>query len=114
MQVPMQIAFEHVAHSDAVEARVRSEAQKLEQFYERITAARVVIAKPQHSQQKGNTYSVRIHLTLPGGADIHVTRDPGEDGRHEEVSVTVRDAFDAAKRQLQDVVRRRQDAVKGG
>jgi ribosome-associated translation inhibitor RaiA len=110
----MQIAFEHVAHSDAVEARVWAEAQKLEQFYERITSARIVIGKPQNRQQKGNTYSVRIHLTLPGGADIHVTRDPGEDGRHEEVSVTIRDAFDAAKRQLQDVVRRRQDAVKGG
>ena len=108
MQVPLQIAFEHVAQSDAVEARVKSEAEKLEQFYERITAARVVIGKPQHRHRKGDTFSVRIHLTLPGGADIHVTRDPGETGRHEDVSVTIRDAFDAARRQLQDIVRKRQ------
>jgi ribosome-associated translation inhibitor RaiA len=108
MQVPLQIAFEHVIHSDAIEARVRSEAEKLEQFYDRVTSARIVIGKPQHRHHKGDTFSVRIHLTVPGSADVHVTRDPAASGRHEDVSVTIRDAFDAARRQLQDIVRKRQ------
>jgi hypothetical protein len=46
MQVPLQIIFEHIGHSDALEAAVRNEAQRLERFYDRITSARVVIARP--------------------------------------------------------------------
>ena len=48
MQVPVQIAFEDIGHSDVIEARVREETHKLEQFYQRITSARVVIGRPQH------------------------------------------------------------------
>jgi hypothetical protein len=39
MQVPLHISFEHIGHSDPIEARVREEAKKLEQFHGRITAA---------------------------------------------------------------------------
>jgi len=112
MQVPLQIVFEHVGHSDALEAAVRKEAQRLERFYKRITSARVVIARPQHRHHKGDTYSVRIHIALPGGKHIDVTRDPAMTGRHEDAHVTIRDAFDAAGRQLQDQVRKLSGAVK--
>ena len=59
MQIPLQIVFEHVDHSDLIELHVRKAAGKLEQFYERITSARVVIGKPQHRHHKGDTYSIR-------------------------------------------------------
>jgi ribosome-associated translation inhibitor RaiA len=109
MQTPLQIAFEHLDHSDALEAAVRSEVQRLERLYNRITSARVVIARPQHRHHKGDTYSVRIHLGLPGGRHVDVTRDPAATGRHEDVHVTIRDAFDVAGRQLEDEVRRMRD-----
>jgi ribosome-associated translation inhibitor RaiA len=109
MQTPLQIAFEHLDHSDALETAVRSEVQRLERFYNRITSARVVIARPQHRHNKGDTYSVRIHLGLPAGRHVDVTRDPASTGRHEDAHVTIRDAFDAAGRQLQDEVRMMQD-----
>ena len=112
MQVPVQISFEGIDHSDALESRVREEVDKLEQFYDRITSARVVIARPQHRHHKGDVYQVRIHLTLPGAADIAISRDPGASGAHEDAYVTVRDAFGAARRQLQDVSRKRQGQVK--
>jgi ribosome-associated translation inhibitor RaiA len=105
MQVPLQIVFEHVDHSDAIEAGVRKEAQKLERFYDRITSARVVIGRPQHRHHKGDTYSVRIHLAVPDRQDVVVSRDPGATGRHEDIHVTIRDAFDTAGRQLQDFAR---------
>ena len=107
MQVPLQVVFEHVDHSDAVEAGVHKEAHKLERFCDRITSARVVVGRPQHRHHKGDTYSVRIHLEVPGAEDIVVSHDPGATGRHEDIHVTIRDAFDAAGRQLQDVVRKR-------
>jgi ribosome-associated translation inhibitor RaiA len=108
MQVPVQISFEHFPHSDAIEARVREEVGKLEQFYDRITAARVVIAKPQARHEKGDTYQVKVHLSIPGAPDVVVSRDPAVTGAHEDAYVAVRDAFQAARRQLQDAVRERE------
>ena len=112
MQVPLQIAFEHIGHSDALEAVVRKEAQRIERFYDRITSARVVIARPQHRHHKGDTYCVRIHIAVPGGKHIDITRDPAMTGRHEDVHVTIRDAFDAAGRQLQDQIRNLSGEIK--
>jgi cold shock CspA family protein/ribosome-associated translation inhibitor RaiA len=101
-----------MGHSDALEAAVRKEADRLERFYDRITSARVVIGRPQHSHQKGDTFSVRIHLALPGGKHLDISRDPAATGRHEDAHVTIRDAFDAAGRQLQDDARKLEGEIK--
>lgn len=112
MQSPLQLSFENIGHSDAVEARIREEAKKLEQFTDRITSMRVVVARPQHRHHKGDHYQIRIHITMPGAADIAISREPPESGAHEDVYVTIRDAFKAARRQIQDLVRQRQGHVK--
>jgi cold shock CspA family protein len=112
MQVPLQITFEHMGHSDPIEARIREEAAKLEEFYQRITSARVVVGRPQHRHHKGDAYSVRIHLSVPGAADIVINRDPAVTGVHEDAQVTIRDAFKAARRKLQDLAREREGQVK--
>ncbi len=112
MQVPLEIVFEDMDPSDAINARLREEADKLEQFSDRITSARVAVAKPHRRHEKGNTYRLRIHITMPGAKDVIVNRDPGDRNAHEDVYVTIRDAFGAARRQLQDQVRKRQGQVK--
>jgi hypothetical protein len=43
---PFQIVFEHILQSNALDAAIRKEAQRLERFYDPITSARVVIARP--------------------------------------------------------------------
>lgn len=108
MQTPLQLSFENVPPSEFVEARIREEAGKLEHFCDRITAMRVVVARPQRRHSKGDTYQIRIHLSVPAAADIAISRDPAADGAHEDVYVTIRDAFKAARRQLQDLTDRRQ------
>lgn len=112
MQVPLQVTFEHIEPVDSIDARVRDEAKKLEQFYDRITSARIVIGRPQHRHRQGDCYSVRLHLSIPGSTDISVSRDPGATGRHEDINVTISDAFSAARRQLQDLVRKREGQFK--
>ncbi len=112
MQVPVQIAFEGIGHSDAIEARIREETGKLEQFFGRLISARVVVARPQHRHRKGDIYHIRVHLAVPDAADIVVNREPAATGAHEDVYVTIRDAFKAARRQLQDIVRKREGQVK--
>ncbi len=112
MQAPLQVAFEGIQHSDAIEARIREEAGKLEQFFGRITSCRVVIARPQHRHHKGDIYHIRIHLVVPDAADIAVSHEPAVTGAHEDVYVTIRDVFKAARRQLQDLARKRGGHVK--
>jgi cold shock CspA family protein len=111
MQLPVQISFRGVAHSDAVEASIRERAGRLEQFYDRITSCRVIVESPHAHHHKGNLYHVRIDLTVPG-AEIVVRRDPEEHHAHEDIYVAVRDAFDAARRQLEDHVRRARGDIK--
>ncbi|MBI1180441.1 MAG: 30S ribosomal protein S30 [Alphaproteobacteria bacterium] len=112
MEIPLEIAFEGLEPSDSVAARVRQEASKLEHFYHRITSCRVVIDKPHQHHQRGNAYYVRIHVTLPGGGDVVVSRDPGNRRAHSDVYAAIHDAFAAAKRQLQSAMRRRQSRVR--
>jgi cold shock CspA family protein/ribosome-associated translation inhibitor RaiA len=112
MQTPLQLTFEDIGHSDFIESRIREEAGKLEQFYDRITSMRVVVARPQHRHHKGDIYQIRIHMTVPGAADIAISREPAATGAHQDVQVTIRDAFKSARRRLQDLARKRQGHVK--
>jgi cold shock CspA family protein len=104
MKIPVQIAFRGIPESDAVQAAIWKHAAELEHFYNRITSCRVVIDSPHRHQHKGTLYSVRIDLTVPG-AEIVVNREHHLDHAHEDVFVAIRDAFDAARRRLEDHVR---------
>lgn len=111
MNIPTTIAFEGVPESDALQQAVLRHAADLERFYDRITSCRVVVARPNHRHHKGGVYSVRIDVTVPGG-EIVVNRERGLSHAHEDVFVALRDAFDAARRQLEDHVRTMRGQVK--
>jgi putative sigma-54 modulation protein len=111
MQAPLEIVFHNVDRSPAVEAAVRERAAKLELFAENITSCRVTVEAPHKNHQQGNLYTVRVDLRFPGG-EIVVNRSHNEDHAHEDVYVALRDAFKAARRQLQDYQRIRRGEVK--
>jgi len=106
MQTPLQITIRNIAHSDALEAHIREKADKLDEFFERMMSCRVVVDMPHRHHQQGSQYSVHIDIGVPGG-EIAVTRDHSED-----VYVALRDAFDAAKRKLEDHARKVRGDVK--
>jgi putative sigma-54 modulation protein len=108
MQTALQIAFEGVDHSETIESWIREEAKKLDHMNEHITSVRVVVAEPRNRHFSGDPYRIRIHLTLPGGADINVNHDPGVGKHHGDKKAAIQDAFRAAHRQLEDVVHKRQ------
>lgn len=99
MKTPLQITFRDMPHSDTLEAHIRDKAQKLEQFFDQIVSCRVVVEQPARHSQQGKPYNVRIDLTVPR-SELVVDRQENED-----VYVALRDAFDAAKRQLEDYAR---------
>lgn len=111
MQVPLQLTFHDIDSSEAIEAKIRERATKLEEFSDRITSCRIVVEAPHRRNHKGRLYVVRIDVSLPG-ADIVVNREPQLNHAHEDVYVAIRDAFNAAQRQIQDYVRRRRGQVK--
>jgi len=105
MQVAPQITFRDVPHSEAVEYQVREHAGKLEEFFDRITSCHVVIEEPHRHHQQGNLFHVRIHVAVPG-QELVVDREPALDSAREDVLVTIRDAFKAMRRQLEDYFRK--------
>ena len=112
MEVEPHIVFEGVAPSNSMKARIDSEIDKLERFFGRITACRVVVRKPQGRRRHGDLYAVAVHLTLPNGQDVHADRNPPEDHAHEDVYVAIRDAFKAARRKVQDEAHKLRGDVK--
>ena len=106
MQIPLQITIRDVEHSEALETHIRDKAKKLDEFFDHIMSCRVVVEMPHKHQHQGKQYTVRIDLGVAGG-EIVVNRDHAED-----VYVALRDAFDAAKRKLEDYVSKLRGDVK--
>lgn len=111
MQIPVEVSFREVPHWEQAEEEVRLRAAELERFFEKITSCRVLVEAPHLRRQKGQLYRVRIDLTVPG-REIVVKRDPPEHHQHEDLYLAIRDAFRAARRQLQDYVRERRGQTK--
>lgn len=107
----LQITFRHMDASPALETRIRTRAEELEQFFDRIVACRVVVECRHRHQQQGKLFTVSIDLTVPG-REIVVGRDAGANHTHEDAHVAVRDAFAAVRRRLEDHVRQRRSAIR--
>lgn len=111
MQIPLQVTFRNLEHSEFIEAAVREKTDKLEQFADKITSCRVIIEAPHKHHHKGVIYRVKVDMTLPG-KEIVVNHHSDKHHEHEDVYVAIRDAFNAARRQLEDYVRQRRGDVK--
>ena len=129
MRFPLQITFRNMSHSNEVEESIRAEAEKLETFYDRITACRVAVEVPHRHHRKGKPVHVRIDLNLPG-REIVVKREPVVSRRspmsasarparqkvkksaHGDLLRAIHDAFKAAGRRVQDFARQRRGDVK--
>jgi cold shock CspA family protein/ribosome-associated translation inhibitor RaiA len=105
MQLPLQITARDVELSGAAEADIRTKAAGLDVYYDGIMSCRVVVEGPVRHHHKG-PYTVRIDLSVPG-AELVVDRQADED-----LYVAIRDAFDAARRRLEDYARRQRGDVK--
>jgi ribosomal subunit interface protein len=100
MKIPFQLTFRDMEHSDAVEADVRKRVEKLDKYFpEIIMGCRVVVECHHQQHHQGNLFHTRIDLTVPGD-ELVVSREQNENHAHESMHVSIRDAFDAATRQL--------------
>ena len=125
-----QITFRGIPHSRRLEAAVLERVSWLEQFYEEIVSCRVMIEAPARHHHDGRHFHVTIELTVPRGKSIVISHEPSLHGLlkdagaethskqndieafHRFRHTAVHDAFDVARRRLQDLARRQRGAVK--
>jgi len=113
MQVPLQIKYRYMEPSAILEARIKERCHKLQRFAEYVTSCRVIIDAQHVHQKKAALYRVKIDINLPDG-EIITSHCPDQEQAHAHanVNVAIRDAFDVARCQLEDYVRRRRADMK--
>jgi len=111
MQIPLQITFRGIPHSDAVEARIHEKVSKLERFHSHIMGCRVAVESEHHRHHQGNQYHIRIDITTPH-KELVISREHHDKKAYEDIYVAIRDAFNAAARQLEDYARVQRGEVK--
>lgn len=106
MKLPLDLRFIGLAPSAALEEAVRGKVAQLDRTGAEVMGCRVTIEQEHKHQQQGRPFAVRIDVTLPGHelAINHV--------RDEDAYVALRDAFDAARRKLEESLRIRRGEVK--
>lgn len=126
---PLTVTFRRLEGREVLESVIRERFDALGRYCPSIISGRVLVEPAERHRRAGNRYHVRIALTLPG-EDVVIEHDasarpaaraqelaktrkrdePERDHRH--LGVAVRDAFEAARRRLQDRTRRRRGDVK--
>jgi ribosomal subunit interface protein len=96
MRTSLQINFRGMEVSAALEQLIRDKTAKLEQFHPNVTGCRVVVDKPHHHKAQGEHFIVSIDVSVPGANIV------ANHAHHEDVNVALRDAFLAARRQLDE------------
>jgi ribosome-associated translation inhibitor RaiA len=104
MQVPLQIAFHHLERSEDVKALIEEKVAWLERSCDRITGCRVFLGEPHRRHHQGHRWLVRIDLMVPGG-EVVVNREAKSHARG--LDSTIREAFEVARRRLEERARRR-------
>ena len=106
MQIPLQVTYRDMERSEALDARIRGKAVKLEEFHPHVVSCHVVVEERHRHRHQGRQFTVSIDLRVPGH-EVVINRD-----HHEDVYVALRDAFDAAGRKLEDLARLQRGDVK--
>ena len=103
MQVPLEIAFHNVEHSDWAEDEIRNHVARLEDIYKRLTSCRVRVDQRASNVQQTIPPVVRIEIGLPGHKDIVVAHEPERLQRkfqRPDLHNAINEAFRVAERQL--------------
>jgi cold shock CspA family protein len=110
MQTPVDIAFRRCEPSEEIRSEIAAQVQRLEKFSSRITSCRIVVNGPQTRQ---GLFHIELRIALPKHKDVVVGRWHGEAGDREHPRVAIREAFDAAARQVEDAMHDLRGEVKG-
>lgn len=123
------VTFRGLDRSATLESEIHARVRKLARYYRSIIGCHVLVEFAQRHHETGNHFHVRLDLAVPGedivvahDASLHATAqdtdrersrkadEPDPERKH--ARVAVHEAFDIARRQLQDYARRQRGSVK--
>jgi ribosomal subunit interface protein len=106
MQIPVEIAFHNIQHSDWAEQAIREKIARLEKLFDRLVTCRVRVEKRANNS---NSISippvVRIEIGVPGHKDLVVSHEPEhlqQKFSDPDMRIAINEAFRIAERQLLD------------
>jgi len=113
--IPAQITFRGLDVSDALEAAVRERVDWIGRFYGRIIRCHVLIEVPHRHHRSVRHFHVRIDFAVAGGDTIVVSHQASMHGRQRgeanDAHAALHEAFDVARRRLEDYVTARRDVL---
>lgn len=112
MSNEFQVVFHNIDQSEALIDNVNKRIQKLQRFSNDIIGGRVVLDSPHNNHHKGKVFSVVIEIHT-SGREVVVKQGQHDKSSHEDIYVAVRDAFNAAERQLKAVDKKHRGLVPG-
>jgi len=87
-------------------ALIKRKSEKLDRFCDRITQCHVTVALPHRHHKRGNLYDITIDISLPG-KEIAISRESQNDVENKDVRHVLKEAFEAAYRQVEEYCRQR-------
>lgn len=111
MQKPLEVTYRRMKPSPALDAAVAKYATKLETFCDEIISCSVIFEEAHKHHRKGNLFHFSVVVTVPG-QQIVVRQAQDDNHAHEDPYVSLHDAFESVRRQLQDYMRIRRGKVK--
>jgi cold shock CspA family protein len=112
MQTPVQIDFQGLDVNPEIRRVIDARLKQFEDRFGRITAGRIMLKAPGGHHRTGGQYEITVRLALPDGREVNIGRTPLKDERYADLNFAINDAFNRARRQLQDQVRKLQGQVK--
>ncbi len=111
MEVPLEIILKNVEQKEEIEAVIDEKIAKLEQVCDHLISCRVFVEQNPTHQHAKHTYHIRVDVRMPPHHEIVVKRDSGTNS-HENIGSVLREAFIAARRQVEQIVDRQKKHVK--
>jgi ribosome-associated translation inhibitor RaiA/cold shock CspA family protein len=112
MQIPLEIAFHNIEHSDWAENEIRSHVARLEEIYKRLTSCRVRVDQRASNSSQSIPPVVRIEIGVPGFKDVVVAHEPDHLQRkyqRPDLNKAINEAFRIAERRLAELKDRAAD-----
>ena len=102
----LQLTVHNLELGEAYREDLKARAEELSNYYGNISRCRVVVEVPHRHRRDGAMYNVEIELRVPG-SELIVKRQQDKD-----LDIAIRDAFDSARRKLEDYARKQRGDVK--
>ncbi|MCE5185595.1 MAG: cold shock domain-containing protein [Planctomycetaceae bacterium] len=112
MQGPTTVSFKDTVKTPELEALIQRKIAKLERFCGYLISCRVIIEHPQHHQEVGSPYRVRIDMKIPPAHELVVQQASSKGDMHDPLNVVIIKTFRKAERILKGLVQKQRGSIK--